>query len=55
VRPCREFNVDLAEAMVFDVKMEGLVRKTRYVAGGHTTKLPQLLTYASVVTRDSVE
>jgi hypothetical protein len=26
--------------MIFDVKMEGLVRKARFVAGGHTTVTP---------------
>jgi hypothetical protein len=26
--------------MIFDVKMEGLVRKVWFVAGGHTTKTP---------------
>ena len=63
----QEFDGDLADAkkrligyqqikchMIFDVKMEGLVRKARYVAGGHTTETPKSLTYASVVTRESV-
>jgi Reverse transcriptase (RNA-dependent DNA polymerase) len=63
----QEFNGDIIEArkrligyqqinchMVFDVKMEGLARKARYVAGGHTTEIPKSLTYASVVTRESV-
>ena len=44
--------------MIFDVKMldsDGLFRrKARYVAGGHTTEIPASLTYASVVSRDSV-
>lgn len=40
--------------MVFDVKMEGLTRKARFVAGGHTTETPKSLTYASVVSRESV-
>ena len=44
--------------MIFDVKMldsDGLfIRKVRYVAGGHTTETPAALTYASVVSRDSV-
>lgn len=40
--------------IIFDVKMEGLVRKSRFVAGGHTTETPKSLTYASVVTRESV-
>ena len=37
---------------VFDVKMD-LSRKSRFVAGGHTTKTPKQ-TYSSVVSRDSV-
>ena len=40
--------------MVFDIKMEGLVRKARFVAGGHTTETPKSITYSSVVTRESV-
>jgi hypothetical protein len=40
--------------MIFDIKMEGLTRKARFVAGGHTTETPVSLTYSSVVSRDSV-
>jgi hypothetical protein len=40
--------------MIFDVKMEGLRRKARFVAGGHTTDAPHVMTYPSVVSRDSV-
>jgi hypothetical protein len=40
--------------MVFDVKLENLVRKARFVAGGHTTETPSSITYSSVVSRDSV-
>ena len=44
--------------MMFDVKMldsDGIFRrKARYVAGGHTTETSSALTYASVVSRDSV-
>lgn len=40
--------------LIFDVKMEGLTRKARFVAGGHTTETPKSLTYASVVSRESV-
>eukprot|EP00934_Nitzschia_sp_Nitz4_P002867 Nitzschia sp. Nitz4//scaffold253_size28098//27019//28023//NITZ4_008146-RA/size28098-processed-gene-0.33-mRNA-1//-1//CDS//3329544315//2857//frame0 len=40
--------------MIFDVKMEGLKRKARFVAGGHTTETPRSITYASVVTRETV-
>ena len=39
--------------MVFDVKFD-LTRKARYVAGGHLTEVPESMTYASVVSRDSV-
>jgi hypothetical protein len=39
--------------MIFDVKMD-FTRKARLVAGGHRTKPPETLTYASVVSRDSV-
>ena len=39
--------------LVFDIKMD-LTRKARYVAGGHLTDPPTSLTYASVVSRDSV-
>ena len=35
--------------MVFDIKMEDFWRKARFVAGGHTTEVPETLTYASVV------
>ena len=38
--------------LVFDVKMD-LMRKARYVAGGHLTDPPSSMTYASVVSRDS--
>ncbi len=41
--------------LIFDVKMgENLRRKARFVAGGHTTEVPSALTYASVVSCDSV-
>jgi hypothetical protein len=41
--------------MIFDVKMgENFRRKARFVAGGHTTETPASITYASVVSRDSV-
>ena len=40
--------------MIFDIKMEIFRRKARYVAGGHATVAPPTLTYASVVSRESV-
>ena len=39
--------------LIFDVKMD-FTRKARLVAGGHTTEAPGLITYSSVVTRDSI-
>jgi hypothetical protein len=40
--------------MVFDIKMEYFKRKARLVAGGHNTKAPAIITYASVVSRETV-
>ena len=40
--------------MVFDVKMDSFARKARYVAQGNMTEAPATLTYASVVSRESV-
>ena len=41
--------------MIFDIKMgENFRRKACMVAGGHKTVTPAALTYASVVSRDSV-
>ena len=44
--------------MIFDFKMldsDGIFRrKARYVACGHTTENPADLTYASVVSQDSI-
>jgi hypothetical protein len=39
--------------LIFNIKMD-FTRKTRLVAGGHVTDTPSVLTYASVVTRESV-
>ena len=39
--------------MIFDVKIT-LERKARYVAGGHQTEPTKEVTFASVVTRDSI-
>ena len=39
--------------MIFDIKMD-LTRKARLVAGGHMTEPPSSITYASVVSRESV-
>ena len=41
--------------MIFDVKLDaGFTRKARYVADGHKAAAPDVMTYASVVSRDSV-
>ena len=40
--------------LIFDVKMEDFRRKARYVAQGNMTEAPKTLTYASVVSRESV-
>ena len=40
--------------MVFDVKMEDFCQKARLVAGGHMTKAPPTITYASVVSIETV-
>jgi hypothetical protein len=40
--------------MIFDVKMEDFRRNARFVAGGHTTDTPHEMTYAIVVSRESV-
>ncbi len=38
----------------FDIKMEYFKRKARLVAGGHKTEAPGTITYASVVSRETV-
>ena len=40
--------------IIFDVKIEDFRLKARYVAQGNMTEAPKTLTYASVVSRDSV-
>ena len=40
--------------MIFDVKMEDFRHKVRLVAGGHRTEAPATITYASVVSRETV-
>ena len=39
---------------IFDVKMDSFQQKFRMVEGGHMTEAPVTLTYASVVSRESV-
>ncbi len=40
--------------MIFDVKMEDFQQKARLVACGHLTQAPATITYASVVSRETV-
>jgi hypothetical protein len=40
--------------MIFDIKMEDFRRKARLVAGGHWTQAPATITYASVVSCETV-
>ena len=40
--------------MMFDVKMDDFSQKARLVAGGHMTEVPDVMTYASVVSRETV-
>ena len=40
--------------MIFDIKMEDFMRKARLVTGGHMTEAPKTLTYASVISRETV-
>jgi hypothetical protein len=40
--------------MIYDVKMEDFRRKARLVAGGQRTEAPATITYASVVSRETV-
>jgi len=40
--------------MIFDVKLDGFKRKVRFVAGAHMIDAPAVLTYSSVVSRESV-
>jgi hypothetical protein len=40
--------------MIFDVKIEDFRHKARFVASGHTTDTPYEMTYASVVSRESL-
>ena len=40
--------------MIFDVMMDDFSRKARLVAGGHMTEVPHVMTYAIVVSRETV-
>jgi hypothetical protein len=39
--------------IIFDIKMD-FTRKARFVASGHMTDTPAVMTYSSVVSRESV-
>jgi hypothetical protein len=45
---------DICCHIIFDVKMENFRFNARFVAGVHTTDTPHAMTYASVVSRESV-
>jgi hypothetical protein len=45
---------DIRCHMIFDVKMDDFRRNARFVANGHITDTPHAMTYASVVSRESV-
>ena len=40
--------------MVYDIEMENFRQKVWFVAGGHMTEVPTTITYASVVSHESV-
>jgi hypothetical protein len=40
--------------MIFDIKIEDFRRKARMVAGGHMTSAPTIMTYAIVVSRETI-
>ncbi len=41
--------------MIFDIQMEDFRQKARLVAGGHRTKAPVTITYASAVSWETVQ
>ena len=40
--------------LVYEIKLDGFHRKARLVARGHMTKAPAVMTYASVISRETV-
>ena len=40
--------------LIFEIKLDGFHRKARLVAGGHMTEAPAVMTYASVMSRETV-
>ena len=40
--------------LVYEIKLDGFHRKAQLVAGGHMTEAPAVMTYASVVSRETV-
>ena len=51
VPPCFQ---EIKYHLIFDVKIENFRRKARLVASGHLTNTPTEMTYASVVSRESI-
>ena len=41
--------------MIFDIKMEDFWQKARLITGGHMTEVPKTRTYASIVSRETVQ
>ena len=41
--------------LVFEIKLDGLCRKVWLVTGGHTTETPAVMTYASAMSRETVQ
>ena len=40
--------------LIYEIKLDGFRRKARLVAGGHMTKAPAVMTYTSMVSRETV-
>ena len=40
--------------LIYEIRLDGFRRKARLVAGGHMTEAPAVMTYASVVSRETV-
>ena len=41
--------------LIFDIKQEDFCHKAHLVASGHTTEAPSTITYASVISRETVQ
>ena len=42
------------QCMVFDIKMEDFRQKARLMAGGYMTEVPAIITYARIMSRETV-